>query len=131
MWPHNAFIFYFYTVGIFGVLAFLGICYHLWKYSLNFKLPHVRGSPLADLSKVLHSMIIVTFIQQMRTDHQRDNVYPFMIWLLFGLIATTGIVLEEISRRRAEAAPKEESGGAGRVGRNRVSRRAPRGRLRP
>jgi O-antigen ligase len=131
MWPHNGLIYFFYTIGIFGVIAFLMIVFHLWKYSLNFKLPHVRGSPLADLCKVLHALIVVTFIQQMRTDHQRDDVYPYMIWLLFGLIATTGIVLEELSRKRAEEAQDEEAGGSGGGGRNRLLRKPRRGRLRP
>jgi len=130
MWPHNFLLFYFYTIGIFGVLAFLAIVYQLWKYSINFKLPHVRGSPLADLCKVLNALIVVTFIQQMRTDHQRDDVYPYMIWFLFGLIATTGIVLQNQSRERAAQEP-ETPGGGGREGLKRPVRRPRSGRLRP
>jgi len=130
MWPHNALIFFFYTIGIIGVLAFLAIVYQLWKYSLNFKLPHVRGSPLADLCKVLNALILVTFIQQMRTDHQREDVYPYMIWFLFGLIATTGIVLENLSRERASQ-QADTAGGGGLDGPKRPFRRPRRGRLRP
>jgi hypothetical protein len=111
MWPHNGFIYFFYTVGIFGLLAFLAVVYHVWRYSLNFRLPHVRGSPLADLARVLNASLIITFIQQMRTDHQRDNVYPYMIWLLFGLVAATGIALEALSQKRASETPEGASGG--------------------
>ena len=99
MWPHNAFIFLFYTVGIVGVLVFIAVLYQVWRYSLSFKLPNVRGSTLADLSKVLCTILVVTVLQQMRTDFQRETVYPYMIWMLFGLITTTGLVLQDMSRR--------------------------------
>jgi hypothetical protein len=129
MWPHNGLIFYFYTIGIFGVMAFLAVVYQVWKYSLNYRLPHVRGSPLADLAKVLNGVIVVMAIQQMRTDHQREDVYPYMIWFLFGLIATTGIVLEQLSKQRTAEVPEPDGGGGTGGARPRFRRLRP-GRLR-
>ncbi|MGD8413625.1 MAG: O-antigen ligase family protein, partial [Candidatus Latescibacterota bacterium] len=129
MWPHNGLIFYFYTIGLFGLMAFLAVVYQVWKYTLSYKLPHVRGSPLADLSKVLGAVLVATAVQQMRTDHQREDIYPYMIWFIFGLIATTGIVLEELSKKRANQEPEPGGGGVAEGAKRRL-RRQPLKRLR-
>jgi O-antigen ligase len=131
MWPHNGLLYFFYTIGLFGVLSFLAILYQLWKYSLNFKLPHVRGSPLADLCKIMNVLLVVTMIQQMRTDHQRDDVHPYMIWFLFGLTATIGLVLEDRSRQKTAEAGRETPDGGGRGGPRRPPGTGRRNRLRP
>jgi O-antigen ligase len=128
LWPHNGYIFYLYTIGIIGLLAFFAILYKIWKYSLCYRLPHVNGTRLADLGKVLHAVFFVTLFQQLRTDFQRDDVYPYMVWLIFGFITTVGLVLEARSRELAKEPP--EAAGGGENGRRRPFRRWRRGRLR-
>jgi O-antigen ligase len=129
MWPHNSFLFLFYTVGVFGLLAFLAVLYHVWGYSLSFRLPNVRGSTLADLSKILCTILVVTVLQQMRTDFQRGSVYPYMIWMIFGLITATGLLLRDQSANKPPPPPETHGGGGVFRGNARRVRRPRRGRL--
>jgi hypothetical protein len=128
MWPHNCFIYFFYTVGLFGLLAFLAVVFRVWRYSLSYRLPRVRGSPLADLCKVLNGILIVTLLQQLRTDFQRGNVAPYFVWMVFGLIVATGVALENLSQSTAPDGPDIVRGGTGEA-RRRVLPRRRQGRI--
>lgn len=94
-WPHNGYIFYFHTIGLFGLGAFLWVIYRVWQYSKAYQLPGATGTVLGDISRILRVTLLVLLIEQLRTDHQRDDIYPYLVWLWFGLVTTTSILLQE------------------------------------
>lgn len=97
-WPHNGYIFYLYTIGAVGLFAFLAIAYKIMKMTLLFKEKVVWGTPLGSLMSIFHLQICIFLILQLRTDHQRDDMYPFMIWIIFGLItAAANIIRKKMS----------------------------------
>jgi hypothetical protein len=138
-WPHNGYILYFYTIGILGLLAFLAVVFRVWQYSLSFRLPGAAGTDIGDMGRLLHVILIVLLVEQLRTDHQRDDIYPFIVWLWFGLTTATALVLQE-RFAVGEGGPDGDGegvgggpGGGGRgSGRGRSARsfRRPRGRFR-
>ena len=99
-WPHNGYIFYFYTIGLVGVGAFLWVCTLLLKRSLTFRRPGVRGTRLGDLATIFHIQLVMLMIGQLRTDHQRDEVHIYVIYLVFAMVATTAEIID-----RGERAP--------------------------
>jgi hypothetical protein len=118
-WPHNGLIFLFHTVGIFGVLAFLAVLYRVWRYALSYRLPRVRGSTLADLSKVLYVVLLVMMAQLMRTDFQREDVYPYMVWMVFGLITATAQALQGMSESAVTERLEDQASGGNKGRRHR------------
>jgi O-antigen ligase len=102
-WPHNGYLFYWNTIGLFGLLAFLFVVYRVWKESTIFRLPIARGRSLADISRILHLTLVIFLFQQIRTDHQRNDIYIYLVWLMFGLITATAITLRrEVAEERAK-----------------------------
>ncbi|MFH1755650.1 MAG: O-antigen ligase family protein [Candidatus Latescibacterota bacterium] len=97
-WPHNAYIFYLFTLGLLGVSAFLLIAYRIIKLSLCYKNKYVWRTPLGNLAAILHIQIIVLLFLQLRTDHQREDIYLYIIWMFFGLVVATSNVI----KRKAE-----------------------------
>ncbi len=106
-WPHNSFIFAFYTTGIVGAVALA------WMFiALVLRSHRHAGDSLTDpafsksLMVVLHVQMLTFTIGQMRTDYQRDATYMFVAWLTFGLIAAAAKVCErrEAQDRAAAAA---------------------------
>jgi hypothetical protein len=94
LWPHNGFIFYMCTIGVIGLLTFLAIIYRVVQYSLSFRTKGIQGTPLGDLSRILHVILVVMLFQQNRTDHQRDDMYPFIVWMIFGMVTATALVIQ-------------------------------------
>ncbi len=94
-WPHNGFIFAFYTTGVFGALALAWVCVSSVVISHRD-----AGRSLQDpafsrsLMVALHVMVVQFLVSQMRTDYQRDATYMFYAWLLFGLTAATHLVVQ-------------------------------------
>ena len=50
---------------------------------------------------VLHVAVVQFLVSQMRTDYQRDGIYMFFAWLMFGLIAAAVQIVQR-ERHRAE-----------------------------
>lgn len=96
-WPHNAYIFYLYTIGFVGLAAFLWVVYTVWRQGDAHALPGVDGTPLGDVIKLLRVALVIFLVAQLRTDHQRDDIYPFVAWLVFGTTVAAG----RIARARA------------------------------
>ncbi|MCK4774094.1 MAG: O-antigen ligase family protein, partial [Candidatus Krumholzibacteria bacterium] len=94
-WPHNGYIFYLYTIGVFGLLAYLAIVFRVWQYSKSYLIPETRGTPLNDISKILRVMLTIFLIAEMRTEHQRDDIGIFIMWMIFGLVTATALVMRE------------------------------------
>jgi hypothetical protein len=88
-WPHNAYIYYFYTIGLIGLGAFLWILFRTLQLTRVHRAPGVDGTDLGTIMKLLQVWLISSSIAQLRTDHQRDDIYMFIIWLMIGLVAAT------------------------------------------
>jgi hypothetical protein len=105
-WPHNGYLFYLYTLGLFGLSMFLIIAYRLFKSSLRYYHPLAHGTFLGVAMAILNVMLVMFLVGQMRTDHQRDTdyVYIYIVWMFFGLIAAAGSILDHRIRDAEKSA---------------------------
>ncbi len=102
LWPHNGYLYYFFTIGLFGLSMFLVISYKLLRMSMRYSHPLASGSFLGLATSIFHIQLVMFLVGQLRTDHQRtgDDLYPYIVWLLFGLIAAASHMLK---KKEAEA----------------------------
>ena len=103
LWPHNGYLYYCFTLGLFGVSVFLVILYKLLRMSLRYAHPLASGSFLGLAMSIFNVQLVMFMVGQLRTDHQRttDYLYPYVVWLLFGMIVAAAGVLKT---REAQAA---------------------------
>jgi hypothetical protein len=105
-WPHNGYLYYLYTLGLFGLSAFLMIAYRLFRISLRYTRPLAGKSYIGVMLSIFNVQLAIFLVGQVRTDHQRhtDFVYIYIVWLLFGLIVAGANILKkkEIEHERAE-----------------------------
>jgi hypothetical protein len=99
-WPHNGYIFYFVTIGMLGLSGFIWILVRVFRESQTWRVPSVRGSPLGDFMAIAQIWLAVLSFEQLRTDHQREDIYPYIVWMCFGVV----IAGAAIARRRLRAA---------------------------
>jgi len=113
-WPHNGYLFYLYTLGLFGLSTFLVIVYKIARISLRYPHPLAAGSFVGIGLSVFGVQLVQLLLAQMRTDHQRstDTIYMFIVWLLFGLIAAAGNMLRQRETAAADEANAADSGGS-------------------
>jgi hypothetical protein len=109
-WPHSAYLMYLWTTGILGLLVFLWILGKtLVKSYPGGKLRLGRVSFAHGAMAVAHVQVLQFALAQVRDEHQRGNVYPFLMWALIGLaVAARRIWKEEdsgIRPPRGEAPP--------------------------
>jgi len=88
-WPHNAYLYYLQTIGLIGLGAFLWIMTRVTKMSLGFRAQGRKRDNLGDLLALLHVSLVTFAIQQMRSDHQNSDYYPYHLWFMFGVITVT------------------------------------------
>lgn len=93
-WPHNAYIFNLYTLGVLGLSAMLLIRYRVFKISFDGvrKYPPGKGQGFATtMMGILHVLLVMHLLHMGRTDFERpaDTIYIFVAWMLFALIAAT------------------------------------------
>jgi hypothetical protein len=108
-WPHSAYLMYLWTTGIVGLVIFLWILFSViirsypgHKLRLG-TIPFARGALV-----VLHIQVIQFALAQLRDEHQRGNVYVYIMWILFGLaVAAKRIWREE--EPEPEGPPPSES----------------------
>jgi len=102
-WPHNAYLYYLQTLGLLGLGAFLWIMTRVWKMSIRFRGYGRNRDELADLLALLHVSLVVFAIQQMRSDHQNSDYYPYHLWFIFGAIMVAGRLVQlRLDAPRAE-----------------------------
>jgi O-antigen ligase len=102
-WPHNAYLYYLQTIGLVGLGAFLWIMVRVWKMSLRFRSYGKDRDELADLLALLHVSLVVFSIQQMRSDHQNSDYYPYHLWFIFGTITVAARLAKlRLDERQAE-----------------------------
>lgn len=95
-WPHNAFLFYLYSTGVVGLLSYLWILGRtIWMSRPRGAVDFARGPFCRAAQALFHIQVIMFAASQMRTDHQRGNVYIYFMWLLFALaLVATRLVKE-------------------------------------
>ena len=92
-WPHNAYLYYFFTVGIGGVIVFLLLIWQVLKRTyVGHRLPVGSASFSRGMAAVFHIGALQFFIGQLRTDHQRGNGLAFLMWIIIAL----GLLAREI-----------------------------------
>jgi hypothetical protein len=109
-WPHNAYIFNLYALGLLGLSAMLLLRYRVFKISFDQVRAHPPGAGnglAANLMGILHVQLVMHFLHMMRTDFERpgDDVYIYIVWMLFGLVVATANIQSERARREAESRP--------------------------
>jgi hypothetical protein len=102
-WPHNAYLYYLQTIGLVGLAAFLWIMTRIWKMSIKYRQYGQHRDALADLLALLHVALVVFAIQQMRSDHQNSDYYPYHLWFIFGTITVAARLVQlRLDARAAE-----------------------------
>jgi hypothetical protein len=110
-WPHNGFLYYLHTLGLFGLTAFVVILFKLYRISIRYNHPAAHSGFVGIALSVTSVQFAQLVVAQMRTDHQRttDSIYMFIVWLVFGLIAASGNVLRQKEEAIAAAAAADEA----------------------
>jgi len=91
-WPHNGYLFYFCTLGIIGLGAFLWVVWCVWRESRWWRHGDIRSTPLGDFMALAQIWLFVLLFEQMRTDHQRDDIYPYIVWMCFGVVVAGAMI---------------------------------------
>jgi O-antigen ligase len=105
IWPHNAFLFYLFTIGIVGLPTYLILLWRVLKRTWVGRGLRVGEVSLArGLTAVWHIAILQFIIGQMRTDHQRGDVYIYLMWILFSFGILARQIWEDEKRQPALAA---------------------------
>jgi hypothetical protein len=106
-WPHSLYLFYFNVVGLFGLGAFIFFIYRIIKSTLVGVKASLVTSPFPEaLMKILHVIIIIFLIDQIKIEYVRNNTYTYYVWILFGLVIVTYNI---IIKQRAEKADTASS----------------------
>ncbi|OQX85854.1 MAG: hypothetical protein B6D63_01320 [Candidatus Latescibacteria bacterium 4484_7] len=106
LWPHNVYLYYFNITGLFGLSAFLLLLYRLFKSSLvSVNASLTRSSFSMGFMKVMHVVLIIFIIDQIKIDYLRNEIYIYSVWLLFGLlVATKNIIARQQSEQSKQQA---------------------------
>jgi O-antigen ligase len=101
-WPHNGYLFYLNITGLFGLITFLLLLYTLLRSSIKLKATSMydESFPRA-LMLVLHVMMVIFMVDELKIDYLRNYLYIYFIWFFFGLIAATHNVIVDQQRREA------------------------------
>jgi len=106
-WPHNALLYYVWTVGFVGLTSFL---YLVWRcirrtwVGQGLRIGEV--SYLRGLTAALHIGIVQFMLGQMRTDHQRPDVFVYFMWIIIGLGILSRDLWEDEKREKEGEVPK-------------------------
>jgi hypothetical protein len=60
----------------------------VYGQSRVWKAPRVRHTRMGAFLAIAQIWLIVFLWEQLRTDHQRDDIYPYIMWMCFGVIVT-------------------------------------------
>jgi O-antigen ligase len=103
LWPHNAYLYYLFTIGLVGLPTYLVLAGRLLKRTWVGRGLAAGEIPLArGLAAVFHMGALQFLLGQLRTDHQRPDPFAYYMWILFGL----GILAREVweDQKRVAAA---------------------------
>lgn len=108
IWPHNAYLFYFFSVGLVGLPAFLYLVWRVLRRTWDRGGFRIGEAPFArGVMAVFHIGFVQFLIGQLRTDHQRGDVYIYFMWVLIALGVLASEVLRETPETRARTATAE------------------------
>lgn len=95
LWPHNNYLFYWHMLGIVGLLAFLWLAYRLWR-STSWHAPTLRDPRFpAAFSLATRGMLLLVLVDWIKIEYLRNPVYPYWVWLFFGVTVAAGRVASE------------------------------------
>ena len=107
-WPHNGYIFLWVTIGLFGLLAYLGMFFTCLVASYRAGGPYLSGDFSKGLLTALHVSWLVFIVDQMKIDFGRNQTYFVFTWFMLALTATAYQVAKSGEASRARAAAKPE-----------------------
>ncbi|MCK4305276.1 MAG: O-antigen ligase family protein [Candidatus Eisenbacteria sp.] len=108
-WPHNAYIYYVYTIGLVGLPAYLYLAGRVLQRTWVGRGFSVGDIPVErGLSAMFHIAAVQFLFGQLRTDHQRGDVFIYFMWIIFSL----GLLAREVWDQQ-KSAPKVRSRLAG------------------
>jgi len=94
-WPHNNYLAYWHMLGIVGVLLFLWLLFTLWRQT-RFHAPYLADpSYTGSLLLTLRAILLLFMVDQIKIEFVRNPVYPYWVWLFFGLIVATSRIARE------------------------------------
>jgi O-antigen ligase len=103
-WPHNAYLFYLYVAGVFGLCSFLWILGKmLWTTFPRRGVDFGRDTFARAMQGAFFIQIVLFALSQLRDEHQRGNVYYYYMWILFGLGTAASRLVREQRQARAAA----------------------------
>jgi O-antigen ligase len=103
--PHNAFLFYFFSIGLVGLPTYLYLVWRVLRRTWDRGGFRIGEAPFSrGMMAVCHVGVVQFLIGQLRTDHQRGDVYIFFMWILFAL----GILASEVWRASGDAGPPQQ-----------------------
>jgi hypothetical protein len=106
-WPHSAYLMYLWTTGIIGLTIFLWILAKtLLKSYPGGKLKLGEVSFAHGAMAVAHVQVLQFALAQIRDEHQRGNVYPYLMWALIGFAVASRRIVDE---QRASAAAEKRA----------------------
>ena len=95
-WPHNIFLFYFNSLGLFGLAAFLLLLYRLVKATIpGIKASITKSSYPEAFMKILHVILVIFILDQIKIEYLRNRIYVFFVWTLFAMIIITRNIIEK------------------------------------
>ena len=104
LWPHNGYIFYLHSIGILGLAAFFWVLQRVASCSQIWRRKSIRKTRLGTLATLGQIWLLVLAFEQLRTDHQRDDIYPYILWMSFGfVVAGWHIIRKRLAEEEREA----------------------------
>ena len=97
LFPHNNYLFYWHMLGIIGLAAFIWLLTKLWRATRNHADSLTDPTFSRALLFMLRAMLILFFVDQIKIEFLRNPVYPYWVWMFFGLIVATSRVAAEQS----------------------------------
>jgi hypothetical protein len=109
VWPHSAYLFYLHSTGVAGLSVFLWMLGKMiWKSFPASRVDFTHWSLARATQALVHIQLVMFAMAQIRTSHQRGNVYVYFMWILLALAAIT-IRLAKESRSREETESQAET----------------------
>ncbi len=86
--PHNSYLYYFYTIGAIGAGIFIWFLVTLIRMSVRYMSPRTGVHSFStDLLAIIHVQLVVFALDAIKINFQRNAMYFFLIWLVFGMCA--------------------------------------------
>ena len=104
LWPHNNYLFYWHMLGIIGLLTFLWLAFRLWRCTSAHGESFRDPSFPAAFSLATRGMLLLLLVDWIKIEYLRNPVYPYCVWLFFGVIVATGRIATD-QKHATTAAP--------------------------